>query len=76
MRTISKSALKAKLLEYFRDVERTGEPLVVTSHGVPVLEIVPYREGRSTADVFDDLRGRARYHGDIVAPTEEEWDVV
>jgi prevent-host-death family protein len=76
VRTVSKSALKAKLLEYFRDVEQTGEPLVVTSHGVPVLEIVPYREGRPTAEVFGDLRGKVRYPGDIVAPTEDEWDVV
>jgi len=30
---VTKSKLKARMLEYFREVERTGEPLVVTDHG-------------------------------------------
>jgi antitoxin (DNA-binding transcriptional repressor) of toxin-antitoxin stability system len=38
---ISKWKLKAKMLEYFREVERTGEPLIVTDHGRSVLEIRP-----------------------------------
>ena len=36
MKVVSKSALKAKMLEYFRQVETTGEPLLVTSNGQPV----------------------------------------
>ncbi|MFT4589551.1 MAG: antitoxin (DNA-binding transcriptional repressor) of toxin-antitoxin stability system, partial [Limisphaerales bacterium] len=33
MKTVSKGKLKAKMLEYFREVEATGETLVVTDHG-------------------------------------------
>jgi len=29
------------MLEYFREVERTGEPLVITDHGRAVLEVRP-----------------------------------
>ena len=43
MQTVSKSRLKAKALEYFRQIEQTGRELVVTDRGRPVLKIVPYR---------------------------------
>lgn len=36
---ISKAALKAKILAYFRHVEETGESVVITDRGRPVLEI-------------------------------------
>ena len=42
MKAVSKSRLKAKMLEYFRHVEETGEELIVTSHGTPTLKIVPF----------------------------------
>lgn len=42
--TVSKSKFKARALELFREVERTGQPLVITDRGVPVLKLVPYRE--------------------------------
>lgn len=42
MNTISKSRFKARALEYFREVERTGAELVITDHGRPVVKIVPF----------------------------------
>jgi prevent-host-death family protein len=42
--SISKSRFKAKALEYFRQVERTGKPIIITDHGTPVLKLAPYRE--------------------------------
>ncbi len=39
--TVTKGKLKAKMLEYFREVERTGEPLIVTHRGRAMLEIRP-----------------------------------
>jgi prevent-host-death family protein len=73
MSVVSKSALKARMLEYFRRVEETGEELVVTDHDEPVLRIVPIRKRLATADVFADVRGRVVYHDDPVAPTSGEW---
>ena len=74
---VSKSALKARMLEYFRQVEETGEPLVVTDHGKPVLQVVPYAEKRPMADVLAEFRaiGPVRFVGDPNAPTVDEWDV-
>lgn len=73
MVTVSKSALKARMLEFFREVERTGEELVVTSDGVPVLKVVPFSQTRSVDDAFADVRGALTWTGDIDAPTDAEW---
>jgi prevent-host-death family protein len=73
METVSKSELKARMLEYFRRVEKTGEELVVTSHGKPVARVVPYRQKVSVAELFKDLRGKVVYRADILEPTTDEW---
>lgn len=71
--TVSKGVLKAKMLEYFRRVEESGEELVVTDNNVPVLRILPIRRRRPAAEVFADVRGRVRYGEDLLAPTTDEW---
>lgn len=73
MDSVSKSALKAKMLEYFRRVEETGQELIVTDNNVPVLRIVPIRKRVPSAELFADARGRVVYHEDPVAPTADEW---
>lgn len=76
MRSVSKSALKPKLLEYLREVERTGEDLVVTDNNRPVVRIVAIRNLKPACDVFSDVRGRVVYHEDVLAPTAGEWPEV
>lgn len=73
MSTVSKSLLKAKMLEYLRQVEETGEELVVTDNGRPVVMVVPIRTRTSAAEAFGDVRGRVVYREDILAPTTDEW---
>src|SRR5262245_59106301 len=73
MNKVSKSALKARMLEYFRRVEVTGEELVVTDNNEPVLRIVRIRKRRPANEVFADVRGRVVYHEDIMNPTTDEW---
>lgn len=73
MDTVSKSALKAKMLEYFRKVEETGNELIVTDNNEPVLRIVPFQKRTPSADLFADVRGRVEYSEDILAPTTDEW---
>ena len=73
MKKVSKSALKAKMLEYFRRIEETGEELVITDNNVPVLRVIPIRTRRSAREVFADVRGRVVYRGDVLAPTTSEW---
>jgi len=73
MERVSKGALKARMLEYFRRIELTGEELVVTDDDVPVLRIVPIRTRVPASEAFADVRGRVVYHDDILAPTISEW---
>ncbi|MEM6910187.1 MAG: type II toxin-antitoxin system prevent-host-death family antitoxin [Verrucomicrobiota bacterium] len=79
---VSKGKLKAKMLEYFRQVEQTGEPLIVTDRGREVLEVRPigrsarveevlatYRAGggRGTAGVAEAI---------LLEPLKTEWEEV
>lgn len=73
MPSVSKSALKARMLEYFRLVEQTGEELIVLDNNRPVLKVVPIRERQTAQSLFADVRGRVAYHDDVLAPTTEEW---
>lgn len=73
MEPVSKSALKARMLEYFRLVEQTGEELIVLDNNRPVLKVVPFRTRRPAREVFADARGKVVYHEDILTPTTDEW---
>ena len=69
MKTVSKAKLKAKMLEYFRQVEATGEPLVVTDRGREVLEVRALKRSASTAEVLESFRRGGKAVGEV---SEEE----
>jgi antitoxin (DNA-binding transcriptional repressor) of toxin-antitoxin stability system len=72
MIVVSKGVLKAKMLMYFRQVEKTKEELIVTDHHKPVLRITPVQEYKLPTDVFKK-QGRVVYFEDINTPTSNEW---
>lgn len=74
MNTISKSKLKARMLETFRQIEVSGEELIVTDRGKPVLKIIPIQHAASVADVFGDIQGKVAYIEDINTPSLAEWE--
>jgi antitoxin (DNA-binding transcriptional repressor) of toxin-antitoxin stability system len=71
---ISKSKLKAKMLEIFRHLEESGEELIVTDQGKPVLKIVPIKPKKNVTDLFSDIQGRVTYLEDLDQPTLSEWE--
>lgn len=74
---VSKGVLKSRMLEYFREIERTGKELIVTDHRKPVLRIIPLeRKPKSTESIFKPYRNRIIYHEDVTTPTIEEWTEV
>ena len=74
---VSKGVLKAKMLEYLREVERTGIELIITDNNKPVLKIVPLSRATKTAEsVFKHYRNKVKYKEDINTPTAEEWGEV
>jgi antitoxin (DNA-binding transcriptional repressor) of toxin-antitoxin stability system len=76
-RQVSKSRFKAQALELFRQVEASGEPLVVTDHGRPTLEVRPYRPARPDADPLAELRGSVQRFDDPFAPVgENDWEAL
>ncbi|WP_244816654.1 type II toxin-antitoxin system Phd/YefM family antitoxin [Caballeronia sp. Lep1P3] len=71
---VSKSEFKAKALEYFRLVESTGEHMIVTDHGKPVLEVRRYD---STATPLEELRGSVLFYEDPLEPVGlEDWEAL
>ncbi|MCP5005179.1 MAG: prevent-host-death protein [Planctomycetes bacterium] len=71
--TISKSKLKAKMLGVFREIEKTGEEIIVTDNRKPVLKIVPLTKKKTFDEVFADVQGKLKYTEEIFKSTEDEW---
>jgi len=72
---LSKSAVKAKLLEYFRYVETTGKEIIVTDKGRPSIRICPIARGQAVEELFREYRCRVAIQGDVLAPTTDEWEL-
>jgi prevent-host-death family protein len=73
--TVSKSQFKPHSLEYFRRIEQTGEELVITDHGRPVLKVVPYVDDREAC--FRGLRNTVLKYEEPCAPVaEDEWEAL
>ncbi|EHK58000.1 type II toxin-antitoxin system Phd/YefM family antitoxin [Allomesorhizobium alhagi] len=72
---VSKSQFKAKALEYFRQVETSGEPIIVTDHGKPALEIRRVEEKKR--DPFEILKGSVLRYDDPFEPVGvEDWEAL
>lgn len=72
-KSVSKSRFKARALEYFREVEQTGQPLIITDHGAPVLRLLPYRADPGAA--LRLLRDTVvRYEAPTEPVGEEDWE--
>ncbi|WP_371875871.1 type II toxin-antitoxin system Phd/YefM family antitoxin [Caballeronia grimmiae] len=75
VKRVSKSEFKAKALEFFRLVESTGEHMIVTDHGKPVLEIRRYENTALTP--LEELRGSVLFYEDPLAPVAlEDWELL
>ena len=74
-RMVSKSQFKPRSLEYFRLIEESGEALIITDRGRPVLKVIPY-----TADPEDRLkilRNSVLKYDDPTEPVApEDWQAL
>jgi prevent-host-death family protein len=73
-RIFKASEFKAKCLALLDEVERTGEPIVITKKGKPVAELGPLR--KKARSPFGILKGELVITGDIVSPIDVEWDAL
>ncbi len=73
-KTVSKSQFKPRVLALLREVEETGEPLVITDRGRPVVRVEPYAPARATLDRF---RGCVvRYEEPTEPVALEDWEAL
>lgn len=74
VQTVSKSGFKPKALEYFRRIQETGEEIVLTDHGKPVLRISAYKPDPAAA--LRSLRNTVVRYREPLEPTGSEWDAL
>lgn len=72
---VSKTEFKAKVLEYFRQIEASGENVIVTDHGKPVLEVHKYHSNHRHP--LDVLRGTVvRYENPLRPVAGSMWESI
>jgi len=75
MQAIQASEFKEKCLSLMDDVARSGDVLIVTKNGHPIVELRPY-SGERPKSPFG-LHPRLQITGDILSPLEEnDWKVL
>lgn len=73
MKQIPAGTFKARCLALMKQVQATGEPVIVTKRGAPVVKVVPVRPEKN--DIFGCMSGRVKILGDIESPIPVEWEV-
>jgi prevent-host-death family protein len=73
-RHIKASEFKAKCLALMDEVARTGNPVVITKNGKPVVELVPHRSAKR--NLKGCSKGSLFIIGDIISPIDVEWEAM
>jgi len=70
MKRIAAGAFKVRCLSVIKEVQATGEPVVITKRGAPVVQVAPI--GSENGDVFGFMAGEFDIVGDIESPVAPE----
>jgi prevent-host-death family protein len=75
MKQMRASAFKARCLSVMDDVQATGEPVIVTKRGKPVVKVVPVKPEKD--DIFGFMAGKGKIVGDIESPVVplKQWKI-
>jgi prevent-host-death family protein len=68
MRTIKASEFKAKRLKLMDEVAETGQPLVITKNGEPIVQLTPLR--KRPKSLWGAHKGLIEIKGDIISPID------
>ena len=68
MKTISATEFKAKCLQLIDSVQSTGEELVISKRGRPVVRVIAEKEDKP----WLALRGKGKFKGDPFAPAVQD----
>jgi prevent-host-death family protein len=73
--TVSKSRFKARALYYFREVERTRRPIIITDRGKPVLKLAPFSD--NPEEVLKELRHTVLKYENPTEPVGlDDWEAL
>ncbi len=76
-RTVAAGEFKAKCLKLIDDVNESGEALIVTKRGKPVVEVRPAPRVGKPKSIIGLMKGEIEILGDIISPIEGlEWDAM
>jgi len=71
MKQMPVGTFKARCLAVMKKVQATGEPVVLTRRGEPVVKVVPVE--REKNNIFGFMTGKVKIVGDIESPIPVEW---
>ncbi len=76
MKQMRASVFKARCLSVMDDVQATGEPVVVTKRGKPVVKVVPAEPEKN--DILGFMAGEFEIVGDIESPVvpPSHWKIM
>ena len=74
MKHIPAGTFKARCLAVMKKVQATGEPIIVTKRGTPVVKVVPAQSEKN--DLFGFITGKVKIVGDIESPIPVEWGTI
>lgn len=66
MKRMPASTFKARCLTVMKDVQATGEPVIVTKRGTPLVKVVPAEPKKN--GLFGFMAGEFKIVGDVEAP--------
>ena len=76
MKRMPASAFKTKCLSVMDDVQATGEPVLVTKRGKPVVKVIPAEPEKD--DIFGFMAEKGSILGDIESPVVplKDWKIM
>lgn len=66
MKRIRASVFKARCLAIMDKIQSTGEPVIVTKRGSPVVKVIPVQA--TDGELFGFMAGKFKVIGDIESP--------
>jgi len=73
-KAIKVSEFKAKCLALIDEVAASGDKLIITKNGKPLVELVPHRSTK--LNPFGLLKDELKITGDIISPIDVEWEAL
>ncbi len=76
MKRMAAGTFKASCLKVIKEVQATGEPVVITKRGAPMVQVTPIVSGKG--DVFGFMAGEFKIIGDIESPVVplKQWEIM